>query len=133
VNRDLPFDFIFDYLLPIETNVQPFFGMFSVYSGQKLLLILRNRPNQPEMNGIWIPTARGSQPSLQKELPTLHSFPGPRSKKGESKWLFIPATSDDLESSAIRVCELIAHRDPRIGRISAPRRPKPKKNQPRDT
>jgi hypothetical protein len=71
VNHDLPFDFIFDYLLPIETRVQALFGMFYIYSGQKLLLVLRERRNQPEMNGIWIAVAKGGHESLQKELPAL--------------------------------------------------------------
>jgi hypothetical protein len=143
VNRNLPFDFIFDYLLPIETRVQALFGMFYIYTGQKLLLVLRERRNQPEMNGIWIAVAKGGHESLIKELPALRPFPGPRSKKGEDGWLVIPATSDDLERSAIRIGELIAHRDPRIGKIPPPRRPKtkppqthstqkPKKDQPRD-
>jgi hypothetical protein len=129
---DLPFDFIFDYLLPIETRVQALFGMFYVYSSQKLLLVLRERRNQPEMNGIWIAVAKGGHESLKKELPALRPFPGPRSKKGEDGWLLIPATSDDLERSAIRICELITHRDSRIGKIPPPRRPKTKKDQPRD-
>jgi hypothetical protein len=52
----MPFDFILDYLLPIETTVKPFFGMFAIYYREKLLLILRERNNQPGMNGIWIAT-----------------------------------------------------------------------------
>jgi hypothetical protein len=59
VNREMPFDFILDYLLPIEMEVRPFFGMFSIYSGQKLLLMLRDRKNEPEMNGIWIAMNKG--------------------------------------------------------------------------
>jgi hypothetical protein len=56
MNREIPFDFIFDYLLPIKTITKPFFGMFAVYHGPKLLLLLRQRDNEPDMNGIWIAT-----------------------------------------------------------------------------
>jgi len=29
VYREIPFEFIFDYLLPIETTVKPYFGMLT--------------------------------------------------------------------------------------------------------
>jgi hypothetical protein len=69
MQREPPFDFIFDYLLPIETEVQPFFGMFAVRSRGKLLLLLRDRKNEPEKNGIWIATVGDGAVSLKKELP----------------------------------------------------------------
>lgn len=117
MNREIPFDFIFDYLLPIETTVKPFFGMFAIYSGERLLLMLRERDNQPEMNGIWIATARGGHESLKKELPALRRFSGLKEKDSGNGWQMIPATADDFEKTAIRVCELIVRRDPRIGKI----------------
>ena len=117
VNREIPFDFILDYLLPIETTVKPFFGMFAVYSGEKLLLMLRERDKQPEMNGIWIATAKGGQESLKKELPVLRMIAGPKTKESGAGWQMIPVAADDFEAAAIRVCELIVRRDPRIGKI----------------
>jgi hypothetical protein len=117
MNREIPFDFIFDYLLPIETTVKPFFGMFAIYSGEKLLLMLRERDNQPGLNGIWIATARGGQESLKKALPALRTVSGPKAKNPETGWQMISATADDFEETAIRVCELIIRRDPRIGKI----------------
>lgn len=117
MDREIPFDFIFDYLLPIETTVKPFFGMFAVYSGEWLLLMLRKRDNQPEMNGIWIATAKGGQESLKKDLPMLRTLSGPKGKDSGAGWQMIPAAADDFEEAAIKVCKLIAHRDPRIGKI----------------
>lgn len=117
MNREVPFDFIFDYLLPIETTVKPFFGMFAVYSGEKLLLILRERDDQPGLNGIWIAAARGGQESLKKDLPALLMVSGLKAKKSETGWLMISAAADGFEETAIRVCELIVRRDPRIGKI----------------
>ncbi len=117
MNREIPFDFILDYLLPIETTVKPFFGMFAIYSGERLLLMLRERENQPEMNGIWIATAKGGQESLKKEMPALRTFSGLKEKDSVTGWQMIPAAADDFEETAIRVCELIARRDPRIGKI----------------
>lgn len=117
MNRGIPFDFIFDYLLPIETTVKPYFGMFAIYSGERLLLMLRERDNQPEMNGIWIATAKGGHESLKKELPALRRFSGLTETDSGNGWQMISPTEDDFEETAIRVCELIARRDPRIGKI----------------
>ena len=117
MNPQIPFDFILDYLLPIETTVKPFFGMFAVYSGERLLLMLRERDNQPEMNGIWIATARGWQESLKKDLPGLRTFSGLKEKDSGAGWQLVSVAADDFEEMAIKVCELIARRDPRIGKI----------------
>jgi hypothetical protein len=126
VNREIPFDFILDYLLPIETTVKAFFGMFAIYSGEKLLLILRERDNQSEMNGIWIATAKGGQESLKKELPVLRMISGLKKEAGAG-WQMIPAAADDFEEAAIRICELIVRRDPRIGKIPPVRKRRGKK------
>jgi len=122
----MPFDFILDYLLPIETTVKPFFGMFAIYYREKLLLILRERENQPGMNGIWIATNDNGAESLKKDWPVLRSIQGLRSGKAGTGWVMIPAKADDFEKCAIGICELIVHRDPRIGRIP-PVRKRPRK------
>ncbi len=122
MDRELPFDFIFDYLLPIDTEVTPFFGMFAVRSRGKLLLLLRDRKNEPDKNGIWIATVGDGAVSLQKELPGSTVLFERKSKKDE--WLLIPPDADTFERSAICLCDLIVHRDPRIGRVPKPRAPK---------
>lgn len=91
--------------------------MFAIYSGEKLLLILRERDDQPGLNGIWVATARGGQESLKKALPALRTVSGLKAKNPETGWQMISATADDFEETAIRVCELIVSRDPRIGKI----------------
>ncbi|HTR29605.1 MAG TPA: CocE/NonD family hydrolase [Puia sp.] len=131
MNREIPFDFILDYLLRIETEVRPFFGMFAVYSGQKLLLMLRERNNEPEMNGIWIAVGSGHA-ALKAEMPGLRPYPGSDGGKKDNGWLQIHPDLDNFEQLAIRICELIVHRDPRIGRIPPPKRKRPasKRNGP---
>jgi len=94
--------------------------MFSIYLGEKLLLILRERENQPEMNGIWIATNNESLENLKKQFPALRSITGPKaktSKKPGAAWLMLPAKADDFERTAISICDLIVHRDPRLGKI----------------
>jgi hypothetical protein len=125
--REIPFDFIFDYLLRLETTVKPFFGMFSIYAGQTLLLMLRDRKNEPELNGIWVPTNRDGLESLKAELPSLRQIYGlGNTKKSAALWLVLPPEVTDFERAAITLCDLIVHRDLRIGRLSKPRSARPK-------
>lgn len=129
--REIPYDFIFDYLLRIETTVKPFFGMFSIYNGQILLLMLRDRKDQPELNGIWVPTDRDSFESLKAELPSLRQIYGlGNTRRSAALWLMVPPDAPDFERTAITLCDLIVHRDPRIGRLSKPRSSKPRSPKP---
>ena len=125
--QNTPFNFIFDYLLPLDITVKPLFGMFYIYAGPRIILVLRDRIEQPDMNGIWVATNKGRQESLKKELPVLRAFSGPKSRDAGNGWQMIPKDAPDFESAAIRVCELIVHRDPRIGKIPVPRRKNSKK------
>src|SRR5580698_7803925 len=108
MQHEPPFDFIFDYLLPIETEVTPFFGMFAVRSRGKLLLLLRDRKNEPDKNGIWIATVGDGAASLKKELPGAVVLFERKSRKDE--WMLIPPDAESFERSAIHVCELIVRR-----------------------
>ena len=107
--------------------------MFSIYNGQTLLLMLRDRKDQPELNGIWVPTNRDSLESLKAELPSLRQIYGlGNTRKSGSLWLMVPPEAPDFERTAITLCDLIVRRDPRIGRLSKPRSPQtPKPRSPR--
>jgi hypothetical protein len=113
--REIPYDFIFDYLLPIEITVKPYFGIFGIYSGERFLLVLRRRSKEVYKNGIWVAVARGRQASLIKELPALQPIFKP--SKTEDDWLMDPESADDFEATGIRLCELIVRGDPRIGKV----------------
>jgi hypothetical protein len=41
-------------------------------------------------------------------------------------WQNIPSEADDFEETVLRVCELILHGDPRIGKVPKPRKKKTK-------
>ncbi len=94
--RNTPFNFIFDYLLPLDITVNPLFGMFYVYTGPRIILVLRDRKDQPEMNGIWVATNKGQQESLKKELPVLRAFSGPKSRDSGNGWQMIPKDAPDF-------------------------------------
>lgn len=112
--KTIPFEFIFDYLMPIEFVIKPMFGMYSVYADEKLLMILRQRNEHPKLNGIWVALSEKESSSLEKELPSLICIDG--YEKGD--WRLIPVDSEGFEDDARRLCELIVASDSRIGKIT---------------
>jgi hypothetical protein len=122
--KNIPFPFILEYLLPLEPRIKPFFGCYGVYTGEKIVFILRNKNNHPECNGLWIATSHEHHKSLKKEFPSLTSVSVLNNGSGETGWQMLQADNDDFESSAIKACELVLKNDVRIGRI-----PKPKKKK----
>ena len=121
----IPFSFVLDYLLPLNPAIKPMFGCHAIYVGEKIVLILRNRKDHPDVNGVWIATSQESHASLKKDFPSMCSISIFSDGKTESAWQMLPLDSDDFESSVIRACEFILHDDERIGRI--PKKKKKKK------
>jgi hypothetical protein len=89
--------------------------------------VLRDKKSHNECNGIWIATNKEHHKSLRKELPSMCTVSVLSDGSGkETNWQMLQADSDDFESLAIRACELVLHRDPRIGRIPKPKKKKKK-------
>jgi hypothetical protein len=112
----IPYEFVIDYL-PANVMIKKMFGMYYIYWGKKIMLILRNRDNLPEFNGIWVATDKNHHETLKNEVPEL----GPFFLSGDERpgnWLMIPDDSENFEQAAIKVCELIAHGDARIGKVT---------------
>jgi hypothetical protein len=125
--KNIPFDFVFDYLLPIEVRVKPMFGLFAIYAGEKIVLMLRQKTKHQEMNGVWIATTKEHHKSLKKDFPSLQSIPlFSKDSIDETQWQLLPVDSEDFENAVIKVCEFIKHNDQRIGRIPKPRNAKTK-------
>ena|SRR5215218_4559497 len=74
MQKNIPFDFVFDYLFPLEVKVKPMFGLFALYIGEKLVLMLRQRKQHSEINGVWIATSKDHHKSLRKAFPSLRSL-----------------------------------------------------------
>lgn len=124
IKKNIPFDFVFDYLVPLDVKVKPMFGLFALYINEKIVLILRQRKEYPGTNGVWIATTREHHESLKHDIPSLRSIDPGSDSMAETEWQLIPADADDFENSVIKACDLIKHGDLRIGRI-----PKPGKNK----
>lgn len=120
----LAFDFVLDYLHPLEVKVKPMFGCHSIYAGNKILFITRKKPVHEDSNGIWIATSHEFHESLKKDFPSIQSVHVLNDGKGETGWRLLHEDADDFEASAIRLCELIKAGDERIGKI-----PKSKKKK----
>jgi hypothetical protein len=119
--KKIPFDFVLEKLHSLEPEVKMMFGCYAVYIGEKIMLILRQRENHTEDNGIWIATLPQHHDSLKEKLP-LRSIAvfGP----GETGWQLLPEDENEFEQKAIEICELILNNDERIGKI-----PKKKKRK----
>jgi hypothetical protein len=115
--RKIPFPFITDLLFPLNIIVKPMFGCHAIYVKEKIMLILRDREDHEDANGVWIATSKEHHPSLKKEFPSMHSVFILSNGKGETEWQMIHVDDDNFESYAMRLCELVLKRDERIGRI----------------
>lgn len=91
------------------------FGCVAIYVGEKIVLILRDKPNYPDDNGVWLATTQEQHQSLRREFPNMRSI-GVLGKE-VTGWQILPVDAPDFEESALRACELVLDGDPRIGKI----------------
>jgi hypothetical protein len=113
--KTIPFEFVLDALAAAPPRTNPMFGCLAVYVGQKIVLVLRDRPSHTDDNGVWLATTCEHHESLRREFPNLRSI-GVLGKD-VTGWQLLPASAPDFEESALRACELILARDPRIGKV----------------
>ena len=98
--------------------------MFAMYAGRKIMMMLRQRDKNPERNGIWLAINDEYADNLKIEFPSLSIIYGLPGKSQIAEWMLLSCDAEDFESSAIRLCELIAKGDPRIGHIPRSKRTK---------
>jgi len=109
------------------------FGCLAVYIEDKIVLILRDRHDSPQDNGVWLATTAEHHASLQREFPSMRSIR--IFGRQTTHWQVLPADAADFEEAALRACALILARDPRIGKVPKsrtnhrPRGSKPTKRQ----
>jgi hypothetical protein len=122
-HKAVPYEFVLDALADLPTETRTMFGCLAVYRGDKIVLILRDRRDPPADNGVWLATTEEHHESLAREFPSMRSIE--LFGKGTTGWQVLPADAADFEQAALRACELILDRDPRIGKVPKSRR-KPK-------
>jgi hypothetical protein len=118
--KTLPHPFVLDALAPLSPRTHPMFGCLAVYAGARIVLILRDKFNQTQDNGVWLATTAEHHESLRREFPNMRSIQV--LGKGITGWQILPSDAPDFEEAALRACELILAKDPRIGKIPGTRR-----------
>jgi hypothetical protein len=121
--KQIPFDFVLEQLERLSPITKPMFGCTAVYVGEKIVLILRNRSDEPEDNGVWLATTPEHHQSLSEDFPSMRSIgvfgPGP------TGWQVLPLNQPDFEESVVKACDLVLNGDPRIGKVPKPRKLRP--------
>jgi len=120
--KKIPFEFVLEELDRLHPRVKPMFGCYAVYVGEKMVLILRNRQDHSDDNGVWLAIPKEHHPSLKKEFPCLRSIR--LLGTAETVWQNIPVDADDFEELVLKTCGLILKGDLRIGKV-----PKQKKKR----
>jgi hypothetical protein len=120
--KPVPFEFVLDALSPLEPTTHPMFGCLAIYVGRKIVLILRDKGGQGPDNGVWLATTVEHHESLRREFPNMRSI-GVFGKP-ETGWQVLPADAPDFEEAALRACELVLARDPRIGKVPKSKTPR---------
>ena len=97
------------------------FGCLAVYVAEKIVMILRDKRDKTAVDdGVWLATTQAHHESLRQEFPNMRSIAV--LGKSVTGWQVLPADGADFEEAALRACELVIAKDPRIGKV-----PKPKK------
>ena len=111
---------LFDSILAPRVRTHPMFGCHAVYIDEKIVFILRNKQEAKTLrdDGIWVAMLPEHTESLRREYPALRPIEmfAARGMKGFTGWLNLPASEDGFEETALALCRLVIHGDPRIGK-----------------
>lgn len=113
--RPVPHAFVLDEIASLSPVTRPMFGCVAVYVEDKIVFILRDKRQSPVDNGVWMATTSGHHESLRKEFPRMHSIRV--LGKEPTGWQVLRADDPDFEAAALRLCQLVLARDPRIGKV----------------
>jgi hypothetical protein len=118
--KTVPHAFVLDALTAMAPRTRSMFGCLAIYAGDKIVLLLRDRPDRIADNGVWLATTVEHHASLQGEFPNMRSIQ--LLGKQKTGWQVLPADAPDFEESALHACELVLKGDRRIGKVPKSRR-----------
>ncbi len=118
--KRVPHEFVLDAIAEVRPTTRAMFGAFAVYVGEKIVFLLRDRPDDPQANGVWLATLTEFQESLHAEFPNTGTVR--IMGKDISGWRLLAVDADDFEASALHACELVVRNDPRIGKVPKKKR-----------
>ena len=119
--KPVPHEFVLEAIASLSPRTRPMFGCLAVYVQDKIVLILRDKPNQKADNGVWLATTEEHHKSLKQEFPSMRSIKVLGKKV--TGWQVLPSDADDFETAALHACDLVLAGDPRIGKVPGARRP----------
>ena len=119
LRKPIPHAFVLDAIATLSPYTRPMFGCLAIYVKDKIVLILRDKPTNTADNGVWLATTQEHHQSLRREFPNMRSIQV--LGKQVTGWQVLPVDAPQFESAALRACELVLARDPRIGRIPGAR------------
>jgi len=119
--KPVPHQFVLDTIAALSPYTRPMFGCLAIYVRDKIVLILRDKPQSTADNGVWLATTEEHHESLRREFPNMRSIQV--LGKPVTGWQVLPADAPDFEETALRACELVLAGDPRIGKVPGSRRP----------
>ncbi len=125
--KPVPHAFVLDAIASLSPRTHPMFGCLAIYVQDKIVLILRDKPDHRADNGVWLATTEDHHRSLRQEFPNLRSIQVLGKKI--TSWQVLPADASDFEEVALRACELVLAHDPRIGKVPKARRARPPKTK----
>jgi len=118
--KAVPHEFVLDALAALSPWTRPMFGCLAVYVQDKIVLILRDKPEHTADNGVWLATTEQHHQSLRQEFPNMRSVQ--IFGKPVTDWQVLPVEAADFEAAALHVCDLVLAGDPRIGKVPRSRR-----------
>lgn len=113
--KSVPHRFVLDALSPLDPETRSMFGCLAIYVEDKIVLALRDKSDHIADNGVWLATSEEHHESLRREFPNMRSIQV--FGKPITAWQILPVDALDFEEAALRACELIVARDPRIGKV----------------
>ena len=117
--KPVPHEFVLDTIAPLSPRTRSMFGCLAIYVEDKIVLILRDKRDQTADNGVWLATTEEHHQSLRQEFPNMRSIQVLGKKV--TGWQVLPTDAEDFEEAALRACELVLARDPRIGKVPGQR------------
>jgi len=72
--KPVPHEFVLDALAALSPLTRPMFGCLAVYVQDKIILILRDKPEHAADNGVWLATTEQHHQSLRQEFPSMRSI-----------------------------------------------------------
>jgi hypothetical protein len=118
--RKVPHAFVLEAIATLSPRTRSMFGCLAVYVEDKIVLILRDKHDESADNGVWLATTEEHHESLRREFPDMRSIQA--LGKGVTGWQVLPVDAPGFEEAALRACELVVARDPRIGKVPGARR-----------